>query len=106
MSQKEGGSGGSVSKGLARACESVIPTPKTPQITPKGCAEGAPQVPDRGGVPEGGACPPLHLDWRHAVLAVGRGLRPGRVRAEPRDQLVAQLLRLDHVVDDQVGGEL
>jgi hypothetical protein len=27
---------------------------------PKGCAGGAPNVPDRGGVLEGGARPPLH----------------------------------------------
>src|SRR5215472_4100957 len=46
--------------GLRPACESVFPLPPTPQKAPKGCAEGAPNIPDRsGGVPEGGACPPL-----------------------------------------------
>jgi hypothetical protein len=35
---------------------------RTPTSDPKGCAEGAPNVPDRGGVPEGGACPLLLKD--------------------------------------------
>src|SRR5215472_7795602 len=52
--------GGRVSKGLARACESVLPTPTTPHTDPKGCTEGAPDVPEEGGVLEGGACPLLH----------------------------------------------
>src|SRR5262249_30526308 len=65
-------------QGLRPAYESVIPTPMTTQITPKGSTAGAPNVPDRRGVPdhptksaprhrdfvgtpaEGGAWPPLH----------------------------------------------
>src|SRR5262245_4654130 len=36
--------------------------PWTPDVAPdpKGCAGGAPNVPNGGGVPEGGARPPLH----------------------------------------------
>src|SRR5215472_833221 len=50
-----------VSKGLARACEPVFSTPPTQHTGPKGCTEGAPQIPDRGGGSEGEACLTLHL---------------------------------------------
>jgi hypothetical protein len=51
--------GVAVSKGLARVCESVFPPPSTLRAGPEGRTEGAPNIPDGGGVPEGGACPLL-----------------------------------------------
>jgi hypothetical protein len=47
-------------KGFARVCESVFPRSRTSQGAPEGWTEGPLNVPDGGGVLEGGACPPLH----------------------------------------------
>src|SRR5262249_20692694 len=46
--------------GLRPLYESLFPSSPDVARDPKGCAAGAPNVPDRGEVPEGGACPPLH----------------------------------------------
>src|SRR5438067_11515712 len=45
------------------------------------------------------------LDGGHSVLSIGALDGPGRVSPEPLDQLPAQTLRLDDVVDDQVGSQ-
>jgi hypothetical protein len=76
------GSGVAVNKGLARVCESVFLTLRTAHLDAERCAEpgvpaksrwwgadfvgwgGAPNIPDRGGILEGGACPLLP---RHQV---------------------------------------
>jgi hypothetical protein len=50
-----------VSKGSARACELIFPASQTSRRDPEGCTEGAPNVSDRGRVPEGVARPPLHF---------------------------------------------
>src|SRR5579859_7047426 len=43
---------------------------------------------------------------RHPVLAVGPWGNACRVSLESRDQRLAKLICLDHVINDQVGGQL
>ncbi len=59
MRSDETGSSAAASKGFARAPEYVFPRSATSHSDPKGWTEGPPSVPDRGGVLEGGARPPL-----------------------------------------------
>src|SRR5262245_59370982 len=60
---------------FARAIGSVFPGLGTSPPAPKGGAEGAPNVPDRGGVPEGGARPSLHpVVWTARRVRVTGGL--------------------------------
>jgi len=49
-----------VSMGFALCVSPSSRDRRTSAADPEGCAGGAPNVPDRGGVLEGGACPPLH----------------------------------------------
>jgi long-chain acyl-CoA synthetase len=78
----------------ARAGESVSPGPPTSPPDPKGRAEGAPNVPDRGGVLEGGARPPLQLTIGSAFLATAARV-PSRVaiRFEGQETTYAGLAR-------------
>src|SRR5439155_21480543 len=48
---------------------------------PKGGAEGAPNVPDKRGVLEGGACPPLHFSCQPPCLPAPRRMKGDRPRA-------------------------
>src|SRR5437588_10511619 len=45
---------------------------------PKGGAEGAPNVPDKRGVLEGGACPPLHFSCQPPCLPAPRTMKGDR----------------------------
>src|SRR5437660_9456405 len=60
------------------------------------CAEGAPNVPGRGGVPEGGACPPLLWPARRSSLA-----HPGEPDARAGDPVREVHDQVDHDVDDR-----
>jgi (E)-4-hydroxy-3-methylbut-2-enyl-diphosphate synthase len=60
------------SKGFARASDDVFPGSRASHGDAKRCAEGAPSVPDGGGVPEGGARPPL-LRMRRKSIPVRVG---------------------------------
>src|SRR5215469_15018791 len=56
-----------VSKGLARACELYsTPPPRIPP-DPKGSPRGVPKTPERGGVQEGGARPPLQVPGKQGL---------------------------------------
>src|SRR5207249_10944800 len=61
----------------------------------------------REGVPRGRAAALTRdLYRRDSMLSVQARRGPRRIRPEALDQLIPQPLSLDHVVDDQVGGEL
>ena len=56
------------SKGSARAYEELFPGSRAESVGAKRGAVGAPNVRDKGGVPEGGACPPLQGAKRRKEL--------------------------------------
>src|SRR5262249_6859997 len=73
----------SVNKGFARVCELIFPRSQTAHADPKGCAAGAPNVPDMRGGFGGGGPPPLALLIRLRPPASRSGRRRPPVPCSP-----------------------